>query len=231
MKGCLIALGIIVAIFLIITGVVTYKVYTTYKSALAWTSTAPAKLDLSEFSPEEEKLAEQKFKNLKDAINKNESKTFEFTASDINILIRKNETLKDHALIDIKDNYIYADVSIPLNMIPGFKGRYLNGSVTLSLKDSKDKVILKLIDLKTDKKTPPSSFLKGLTKNNLLDSAYKNKEQSKVLNKIKSAIIKDDKIIITLKGSAIPPDNPSENPDSSNKNPEPEATEKVNKEQ
>ena len=203
MKGCLIALGIIVAIFLTIAGIISYKVYNAYNDALAWTSTTQVKLNLPEFTPDEEKIAEQKFNDLKDAINKSEEKTLEFTANDINILIKKNKALKDHALITIQDGYILADVSMPLSAIPGFKDRYLNGSVKLTLEESKNKIILKLIDIKTDKKTPPPSFLKTFTTINLLDSAYKNKDQSKILNKFKSAVIEGDKIIITLKTPAL----------------------------
>ena len=206
MKGCLIALGIVVAIFLTIAGIISYKVYNAYHEALAWTSTTPSKLNLPEFTPEEEKLAEQKFKDLKDAINKSEEKTFEFSANDINILIKKNDTLKDHAFITIQDGIISADVSMPLNAIPGFGGRYLNGSVKLTLEEQEDKLILKITDINTDTKTPPPGFLKEFTKVNLLDSAYKDKKQSEILNKIQSAIIQDDKIIITLK-STEPPNN------------------------
>jgi hypothetical protein len=201
MKGCLIALGIVIGIFLIITGIVAYKGYSMYKEAVTWTDDKPVELNIPEFSEEKKKSANDKFKLLIESVDKNIRGTYSFNADELNVLIAEDPAFSGKAVFDIKGDEVGAKVSFPLDMIPGFNGRYLNGDIKLTAGMENGQPVVRVSDLIVNGKHPPEDFLEGIRKTNALDGSYKDPKRAKVLNAIKNITVENGIIKIEFKGN------------------------------
>ena len=201
MKGCLIALGIVVGIFLIVTGIVAYKGYSMYKEAISWTDDKPVELNIPEVSEEKKKSADEKLKLLIESVDKSRGGSYSFDADELNALIAEDPAFSGKAVFVIKGDEVKAKVSFPLDMIPGFGGRYMNGDITLTPGMENGRPVVKVSDLVVNGKHPPEDFMKGIKKTNALEGSYKDPERAKVLERIKNITVENGEIKIELKAS------------------------------
>jgi len=201
MKGCLIALGIVIGVFLIVTGIVAYKGYSMYKEAVAWTDDKPVELNIPVIAEDVRDAADSKLKSFMEAVDKNESGTFEFNEEELNALIAEDPAFSGKAVFRIDGNEVGASVSFPLDMIPGFNGRYLNGDIKLTAGMENGRPVVRVTDLIVNGKHPPEDFMQGIRKTNALEGSYKDPERAKALNRIKNIVFENGKIKIELKGN------------------------------
>jgi hypothetical protein len=215
--GCL--LGGCLTVFLIMvigTGTAGYMGYRYYVGQVnKYTSTEPADIPKIEKSKEESEAVQKRFEDFKDALTKNESPPpLVLTADEINALISNNKDLKGRLYVSIADGAISAQASIPAEMIPGGKGRYFNGRVSLKASLENGVLIVTLDDAEVNGEPLPAQILDAIRNENLAKDAYKDAKSAEFLRKFERLTIENDKIILTpaplKKNAPIESSNPPE---------------------
>ncbi len=207
---------VIVLIALILFGIG----YSFYKKALEYTSTESVTIPIHEIDQERFKELSLRMAAFKKAYDSNQPASLELTADDINTFIAMSPDLKDakgKVYVRIEEGLIHLDGSIPLDKIAGFRGRYVNGTAAFEVSVTDGKLRLIPQKLVLNGKTLPKdieremkkSFEEGLQQE--LDQDPKTRE---VLQRIKSAAIDKNKLMIFTEPAAARASPPPQAPQS-----------------
>ena len=198
--GCLIGGCLTVVLLMMIgTGAVVYTGYSYYMAQLnKYTSPTPAEIPKVESSKEEAEVFQKRIDDFKSALDRNESpEPLVLTSEEINALINTNEDLKGKLFVTIADGEISAQASIPTDMVPGGKGRYLNGRISLKASLENGILIVTLDDAEVNGEPLPAEFVSALRNENLAKDAYKDPKSAEFLRKFERITIENDKMILT----------------------------------
>jgi hypothetical protein len=209
--GCF-AIGCItcVVIALVLTigaGVTTYLVYAKIKS---YTAAAFVPVPVEEGTPERYAEINQRMEDVRQALLNNQAVKAEFTAQDLNICIAQNPELKDvkgKVYLKFDNGLAHAQASVPLNGIPGFSGRYLNGTVQTSLGIENGKISIVPQAIQVAGKNIPNEMMAEFKKSfqqgfeNKMDEDPKTKA---MLDRIRTLKIEGDKVVIETQSSDTP---------------------------
>ena len=198
--GCLIGGCLTVVLVMMIgTGVVAYTGYSYYMAQLnKYTSPVPAEIPKVESSKEEAEAFQKRIDDFKSALDRNESpEPLVLTSEEINALINNNDDLKGKLFVTIAEGEISAQASIPTDIVPGGKGRYLNGRVSLKASLENGVLIVTLDDAEVNGEPLPAEFIATIRKENLAKDAYKDPKSAEFLRKFERITIENDKMILT----------------------------------
>lgn len=198
--GCLIGGCLTVVLVMMVSfGAIAYVGYTYYIAQVnKYTSSEPAEIPKIEKTKEESDALKKRLEDFKTALEKDETQEpFVLTADDINTLISAESELKGKIYVTIADGEISAQASIPTDMIPGGKGRYFNGRMSLKPSLQNGVLIVTLDEAEVNGEPLPSEFLDPIRKENLAKDAYKDPKSAEFLRKFDSLKIENDKIILT----------------------------------
>ncbi|MEO8496414.1 MAG: hypothetical protein ABI614_15205, partial [Planctomycetota bacterium] len=95
-----------------------------------------------------------------------------------------------------QDGEVIGDVSIPVDFLPGGKGRFFNASATFNVTLENGVLIVTLKDANVKGEKLPQQFIDAMGKENLAKDAYKDPEVAATLSRIESLSIEHDKIIL-----------------------------------
>jgi hypothetical protein len=150
--GCL----LLAAVILLIVGAVLWGAYSTYKGAYSMTSPSPRTFEPIP-SLAEQNAARLKWRALQDALQKGgEDVEFKFSADDLNAWFfadQKNSDLISHLRFRTVDDWIVAEVSIPLRfmadvpMLPSMRDRFFNGKIAARLEIDKNELKIAGLDI------------------------------------------------------------------------------------
>ena len=121
------------------------------------------------------------------------------TADELNTLIAADPDFKGKAFVKIEDDRMFGTVSIPTDMIPGGKDRFLNAEVEFTASVQNDELVVNLKEASVKGNPLPAEFMDGLRNANIADEAYNNPEQRAVLKRFEAIDVKDGKVILRLK--------------------------------
>src|SRR5262249_51245951 len=96
-----------------------------------------------------------------------EARTLVLTADELNAYIQKNAEFRGKFYATIADGKVRAQVSLPLDQLPGLKGRYLNGEGDLLLSGVAGEPVVKLRDLRVKGMPLPAQLRAGIEDINL----------------------------------------------------------------
>ncbi len=200
--GCLVGgcLGVFL-LMLIGVGAAGWAGWSFYRAQLEkYTSDAPQELPVVEASDEEIAAIEKRMEEFQTEVDSGDaSNQLILTADDINTLISKEEKLRGKVYVKVADGEVSAEVSVPLDELPGGKGRYFNGSVSAEVELRDGVLIVTLADAEVNGNPVPEAIMEGMRKENLAKEMYKDPEFAKKLGRFESIIIDDDRIVLTLK--------------------------------
>ncbi len=207
--------GCIIAAILVVggtTAIVGSGYYMFVKLRDNFTETQPMALPQVSLSKEEREAVKDRFEAFRDAVDNGTAvDPFILTEDEINTLIAESdsdEPLKDSLRVQIEDDLLKGQISIPLDDIPlpGLKGRYFNGTADLraSLKDGKLEVYVENAEVKGE--PLPKSVMDELRRENLTAETMKDPEARKTLEKIESIEVRDGQVIIVPKSIEDPGD-------------------------
>jgi hypothetical protein len=204
--GCIVCL-VITLLLAIGTGVTTYLVYAKIKS---YTAAAFVAVPVEEGTPEHYAEISQRMEEVHEALLNNRAAKAEFTAQELNICIAQNPELKDFkgkVYLKLEDGLVQAQASIPLNGIPGFSGRYLNGTVQTSIGVENGKISIIPQAIQVSGKNIPddimSQFKQGFEEG-LDDKMDEDPKTKAMLDRIRTLKIEGDKVVIETRSSDIP---------------------------
>lgn len=198
--GCVLGGCFTVLLLMVIgTGTVGFLGYRYYTAQLnKFTSTEPADIPKIETSKEEAEAVQKRFEDFKAALVRNESPPpLVLTSDEINAMISTNKDFNGKLFVTVEDGEVSAQASIPADMIPGGKGRYFNGRVSLKVSLENGVLIVTLDDAEVNGESIPSQFLDTIRRENLAKDAYKDPKSAEFLRKFERLSIEKDKIILT----------------------------------
>jgi len=200
--GCLIG-GCLGMLLLMVGGMVALGVGSVwfYNQQIAkYTSEQARELPVVQVTPEELEQLELRVEEFQEKFEQGQTpEQLILTADDINALISKQEQLRGKVFVTLEDGLIQAEVSIPASAIPGGKGRFFNGSVTLDASLEDGVLIVTLQDAEVNGQAVPEDLMSGIRKENLAKDFYKDPDMAKKLRKFESLVIEGDRMILTPK--------------------------------
>lgn len=200
--GCLLGgcLGIMLLGLLAVGGVI-YVGWNFYSTQLAkYTSDQPVELPSVNITDEEVQAIETKLEDFRQQFESGETpQELVLTVDEINALIASNADLKGRVHVKIVEGKLHGDLSFPLDEIPGGKGRYFNGSVTLEVELDNGVLVARLADAQANNQPIPSEFLEAFRKENLAKGIYDNPETAKALARCESLEILEDRIVLKVR--------------------------------
>jgi hypothetical protein len=168
-----------------------------YSQVNKYTASQPAVLPIQEYTEEQSDAVQKRFDDFKAALEKGETpEALVLTADDINALLSQVEELKGKIYVSIEDGEISAQASFPADFVPGGKGRFFNGRISLKASLENGILIVNLEDAEVNGEPVPEQFLSGMREENLAKDAYKDKKTVEFLRKFEKLTIEDDKIIL-----------------------------------
>jgi hypothetical protein len=204
-RGCLYGcLGVIVGglLLMLCAGI---GVYWFVKGQIEkYTSTEPMQIPTVDYS--EEQMAELKgrvdaFTQAIDA-GTTPAEDLVLTAEEINALIGSDEKMRGKFFVKIENDQVSGDVSIPLDGVPGGKGRYFNGSASVAVSMEGGVLIVTLTAAEVNGEPVPQEIVDAIGQENLAKDMYKDPDNAKVLRKFESVSVEGDKLILKVRRDA-----------------------------
>jgi hypothetical protein len=166
-----------------------------------YTSETPVELPMVDYTPAQIEALESRLDTFKTTVESGESPTEDLvlTAEEINALINQQEELKGKVFVKISDGQVTGDVSFPTDAIPGGRGRYFNGSVSLDVSMENGVLIVTLADAEVNGEPVPEKIIEGMASENLAKDLYKDPENAKLMRRVEAVVIEDNKIILKMR--------------------------------
>lgn len=180
-----------------------YGMYSFVSGQVAkYTSDHAVELPSVNISDDEVKAIEAKLETFKTQFESGDApQELVITIDEINALIAGNSDLKGHVYVKIVDGNLHADVSVPLDKlpIPGAKGRYFNGSVTLHVEMENGVLIAQVVDAEANRQQVPASVIEEMQDENLAKGMYDDPDTAKALSRCESLEIQADRIVLKVR--------------------------------
>jgi len=172
-----------------------------YQKAREFTSAEPVQVPVYQAQPDEVRQIQSRVDLFKKAVDSNSGAVLELSANDINALIADSAELNGKIFIRIADGLFYVDGSIPMTQMPGFKDRYLNGTVgfEVSVENGKPKLMPKNVLL--NGKQLPSDIQQSAGEgfaNGFLEEVESNPDSKQFFSRVKSLQIEGDRVRIEI---------------------------------
>lgn len=204
-KGCLFW-GFIIFFTLIISVIgISYYAVTSFIGGLVETyaDTSPASLPHIELSDSDTSDLQNKVSTFKQSIEVEggDSSTLRLSADELNFLIMNSPDagkLKDHFYLEIVDNKVSGQVSIPLDEV-GYPGKFVNGAISLSIKLENGILDVRVADLKIKGHSVQDEVLQALANENLASEAYDNPDFVTVVQRLESIRVENGEVVIISK--------------------------------
>ena len=206
--GCLILLAVIV----LIVGAVLWGAISTYQGIYQMTSPQPRSFEPIP-SIAEQNAIRLKWRVLIDALQKGEEAEFRFSADDLNAWFfgdGKNADLIPHIRFRTTEDWIVAEVSIPLNFVaeiptlPSLRSRFFDGKIAARLAIEKNELKINSLDIEGNGHRLPWLF----TGQGYRDTVQQTLEQGirarlpegdAFLSRLESIRVENDQIVVRFK--------------------------------
>ncbi|WP_339937312.1 hypothetical protein [Novipirellula rosea] len=168
-----------------------------------FTATAPVELPTVDYAPEQYEELEAEIETFKQSLEVPEPeiqyKELVLTASDINALISRDESLRGKLHIEIVEGQVIGDVSVPTDMLPGGEGRYFNAKARFDVALEEGLVVIKLIGAEVKGSEVPQAIVDAMAGEDLAKNLYKNPETAKWLGRFEEIEFEDDRVRLRVR--------------------------------
>lgn len=202
LRGCLISGGITIGIFLVAgVGCLSFGLRTAYKYLEPYTSTSPPTLPSYTTTESDLDKLKERIKAFQQPSAPGETTQLTLSADDLNSLISLDDNLKKQVYFKIIDNELVMQGGAPLDRIPGFSGRYLNGTYSLSFSLNEEGLVVTPTDFSLDQGEIPKELHLQLTETlrqeNLAKELLRHKQFRQFINNVETISVENDQVIIT----------------------------------
>lgn len=196
---------VLVAVLVSIFGWLTFR-YAVGQVRERYTAAAPINLPAVNMAQDRIDATIESVDQFSDAVEDGEpAPALVLDQDQINALIQHHPDFSDIAhtvYVTLEDDTITGDLSIPIDGIPGFGGRYFNGSATFKAA-LEDTGVTLYVDQASYKGEPvPENILQSFRAINLVENWQSNPEADDFTNNLESFEIKDGILTITPKALA-----------------------------
>ncbi|MHC5542992.1 hypothetical protein ACYOEI_32625, partial [Singulisphaera rosea] len=163
------------------------------------TSTTPKTLPKVQMTEEQRKTLDDRVAAFKKALDDGEdAEPLVLTADELNAVVAEHGKTEGRVYFSIEGEKLNGEVSLPLDEL-GFKGRFFNGKATFRAALEAGRLVVFADSLEVNGRPLPDQFMAGLRNENLAKDVAKDPKNAAVLEKLKTIVIKDGKIVITAK--------------------------------
>lgn len=203
-KGCLFwgctTAAVLAVIVAVVAGIGAYRLASYVKG---FTSETPAEIPIYQPGAGEYEAVKAKIEAFKTAVENGTSGVeLVLTGNDINAMISSEkdlEKVKGSVYVNIVDDNISLEISFPLDEVPGFSGRYLNGSAGITVSMEPGILEVKLDHLEVNGELVPDEIMTALQSENLAKGLYNNPEMAELIKKVQDLRVEDGKLILISK--------------------------------
>ncbi len=190
----------------------TYRFLTT--QLVKYTSETAKELPVVEISDEAFEEIQRRFEpleatNHESAAQPPPAQPIVLTADEINAMIARNEDLRGRVYVSISEDQISAEISFPIDEIPGGAGRFLNASATAEASLSDGQLVVKIVDAEVNGNPIPEPVMQGLRNENFAKDIQRDPKAAEALQRFESLRIENDRVILVPR-LASPPDQAGE---------------------
>lgn len=199
-KGCLIAAGVtalaIALLIGIVVGVLFWKARTLRDE---FSDTQLRAVPVAEANADTARRLSRTFEQLQRAVKEGRTEQFSFTDLQLNQIVAAVPAVSEargRAHFTIVDDHLKVEAGIPLEQIPGFQGRYLNGEFTLDIRLDKGVLDLRVLEATVRGQALPPLIMERLRQRNLADQAMQNPDFRQQISGLKALRIEGGKLIV-----------------------------------
>jgi hypothetical protein len=195
LKGCLIAAAIAVGVCLVLVGIVLGVLYWQFRSLRSdFTGTELTPVPVAQVDAETAKRLARTVEQFARALKDGRPGQFAFTGTQINQLIAALPAaaeLRGRASFAIDGGRLKVRGGIPLEEVPGFQGRYLNGEFALEVRADNGQLHVYVVDISVRGKSLPNVLLDRLRTENLADRFLRDPEARRLCGNLKAVRVAD----------------------------------------
>ncbi|MBN2449578.1 MAG: hypothetical protein JXR77_04275 [Lentisphaeria bacterium] len=199
-RGCLVVTAIVAAVLLIVV-VITVLVVARRVRRLRdeYTDTEMRAVPVAETSAPQARRLSRTFEDLQSAVRQGRASSFAFTDLQLNQMVASLPAVKEargRAYFTIVGDQLQVRAGIPLDQVPGFQGRYLNGEFTIRLRLEHGLLQIYIQEASVRGSPLPPSLMEHLRNVNIAEQALQNPDFRKQLQGIRALRIQDGKLIV-----------------------------------
>lgn len=200
LKGCLVAAGIAALVLVLIVGVVVGVLFWKVRNLRnAFSDTELKTVPIAEANADVAKRLGRTLEQLQRAIKEGRTEKFTFTDQQLNQIVSTLPAVQEargRARFTIIDDHLKVAAGIPLDQIPGFQGRYLNGEFTLDLRLENGALSLRVLDAAVRGQPLPPVIMERLRQQNFAEQAMQNPEFRQQISALKALRIEGGKLVV-----------------------------------
>jgi hypothetical protein len=193
MRGCLLAL----IVFFMMLGFAGWGAYTVYKHFYALT--VDSGTPIPAYAGSDYSEVKKRVEDFSASLQEGKGERLVLTADNLNALVAGDPQFaaaRGRIYFEIKNNLITAQVSIPLDGVRGFAGRWFNGTMTFDLKLEEQQLSIVPRAIKTGDREAPPEVLLAVQRFRWSDSLYEEGQSSEILKRIKSIRIENNTLVM-----------------------------------
>jgi len=170
------------------------------------TAEAPVEIPTAKEDPEAFREVAERLEGFRKSLREGKEAEITLSPRDINLIVANDpeaKNLRGRIAVRGDGDRIHADFSVPLSRIPGFSGRWLNGTASLRAGLANGVLFITLDDALVNGKRPPAELLNALRTENLARKAYEDEEVARILRNLKDVRIEDGVLKAVSGGSSL----------------------------
>lgn len=199
-QGCLIVLGGAVLAVVLIVVVVALVLFWRFRSLRdEFADTSLEAVPVAEADAATARRLNRTAEQLERAVKEGRTERFEFTEEQLNQMIATlpaAQEARGKAQVRIVDDRLKVRTGLPLDQVPGFQGRFLNGEFTLDLRLENGALDLRVVDAEVRGKPLPPAIMARLRDYNLADQALRNPDVRRHLEGLRGLRLEGGRLIV-----------------------------------
>ncbi|MBX3422913.1 MAG: hypothetical protein KF752_15270 [Pirellulaceae bacterium] len=200
--GCL-AVGCLVVLLLVMgaVGLAVYSGYSFYQQQLQkYTSETPVELPGVTIDDAQIQATVDRLEQFREQFDEGSApQELVLTIEELNALIANNPELRGRVYVSVVDGDLRAEVSFPVDKLPGGRGRYFNGSATMHVELQDGVLIVHAVSAEANGQPVPEQLMGIFKQENLARDLYKDVQISKTLQRCEQLIIEPERIILKVR--------------------------------
>jgi hypothetical protein len=163
-------------------------------------------LPVTEVSAEKVRAVEERIETIQQQAAEGEPiNELILTADQLNALISNEERLRGRVFVTINDDKLSAELSVPIDSLPGGEGRYFNGTVSLDVALESGRLVVFLREAQVNGEQVPAILMEAIRHENLAKNLSPNSELARNLAKFESLEVLDGRIVLEPKSAESNP--------------------------
>jgi hypothetical protein len=198
LKGCLVAAGIGVAAVLLVVGIVMGIAAWKFRSLRSeFTDPELKALPVAEVNSETAKRLNRTVEQFLRAVDGGRSEQFTLTGTQLNQVIAVLPAAREargRVHLAIEGDRLSLQAGFPLDQVPGFQGRYLNGEFTLDVRVENGQLQIFVREATVRGKPLPKVLVDRFRGENLADRLLRDPDARRLMGNVKSLRLADGKL-------------------------------------